>query len=163
MQEGPDNSMADTATGIPAELRFTLDPAPSVETLRKLGDAINTFHALTVPLDAQRFALLLHAEHGGLAGGLCGVLAWQWLFVQALWVDDTWRGRGIGRGLLARAEAHAVAAGCHSVWLDTFQARGFYRALGYQEFGALENYPEGQTRWFLCKRLRGDVSLNAPM
>ena len=150
--------MADTATGIPAELRFTLDSAPSTETLRILGDAINAFHVRTVPLDAHRFALLLHAEDGGLAAGLFGVLAWQWLFVQALWVDDAWRRRGIGRALLAQAEAHAVAAGCHSVWLDTFQARGFYLALGYQEFGALENYPKGQTRWFLRKRLGGDVS-----
>jgi GNAT superfamily N-acetyltransferase len=158
MQEGPDYSMADTATSIPAELRFTLDPAPSIETLRALGDAIDGFHARTVPLESQRFALLLHAQDGGLAGGLFGVLAWQWLFVQALWVDDAWRRRGIGRALLARAEAHAAAAGCHSVWLDTFQARGFYLALGYQEFGSLENYPEGQTRCFLRKRLGAAVS-----
>ena len=148
--------MADMATGIPAELHLTLDPAPSIDTLRALGDAINAFHARTVPLDAQRFALLLHAQDGGLAGGLFGVLAWQWLFVQALWVDDAWRRRGIGRALLARAEAHAVAARCHSVWLDTFQARDFYLALGYQDFGALEDYPQGQTRWFLRKRLGGD-------
>jgi GNAT superfamily N-acetyltransferase len=158
MQEGPEHSMADMATGIPVELRLTLDPAPSIETLRALGDAINVFHARTVPLEAQRFALLLHDQGGGLAGGLYGVLAWQWLFVQALWVDDAWRRRGIGRALLARAEAYAAAGGCHSAWLDTFQAHGFYLALGYQEFGALENYPEGQTRWFLRKRLSGEVS-----
>jgi ribosomal protein S18 acetylase RimI-like enzyme len=150
--------MTDMAAGIPAELHLTLDPAPPIETLRALGDAIDRFNARTVPLDAQRFALLLHAQDDSLAGGLFGVLAWQWLFVQALWVDDAWRRRGIGRALLARAEAHAMAAGCHSVWLDTFQARGFYRALGYHEFGALENYPEGQTRWFLRKRLGGEAS-----
>jgi GNAT superfamily N-acetyltransferase len=145
--------MTDMATGIPTELRLTLDPAPSIETLRTLGNAIDAFNTRTVPLEAQRFALLLHAEDGGLVGGLFGVLAWQWLFVQALWVDDAWRRRGIGRALLARAEAVAAAAGCHSAWLDTFQARGFYLALGYQEFGALENYPAGQTRSFLRKRL----------
>jgi GNAT superfamily N-acetyltransferase len=150
--------MADMATGIPSELHLTLDPAPSIDTLRALGDGINAFHARTVPLDAQRFALLLHAQDGGLGGGLFGVLAWQWLFVQALWVDDAWRRRGIGRALLSRAEAHAMAARCHSVWLDTFQARDFYLALGYRDFGALEDYPQGQTRWFLRKRLGGDES-----
>jgi GNAT superfamily N-acetyltransferase len=149
--------MVDMATGIPTELRLTLDPTPSTETLRALGDAIDAFHARTVPLDSKRFALLLHAQDGALAGGLYGAFAWQWLFVQALWVDDAWRRRGIGRALLALAENHAAAAGCHSVWLDTFQAREFYLALGYQEFGALENYPEGQTRWFLRKQLSGDV------
>jgi GNAT superfamily N-acetyltransferase len=150
--------MTDMANGIPAELHFTLDPTPSIGTLRAFGDAIDAFNARTVPLEAQRFALLLHDQDGGLAGGLFGVLAWQWLFVQALWVDDTWRGRGIGRELLTRAEAYAAAAGCHSVWLDTFQARGFYLALGYQEFGVLEDYPPGQTRWFLRKRLSRDAS-----
>jgi hypothetical protein len=36
-----------------------------------------------------------------------------------------------------RAEVHARERGCHSAWLDTFsfQARGFYEKLGYDEFG----------------------------
>ncbi len=136
----------------PEALRLTFEPAPSPELRRVVGEAIDAFNARTVPQDAQRFALLLH-ERERLAAGLFGVLAWQWLFVAALWVDDAWRGRGVGTALLARAEAHGAAAGCHSVWLDTFQARGFYVALGYCEFGALEDYPPGQTRYFMRKRL----------
>jgi len=149
--------MADWAADIPVDLRLTFDRTPSIETLRTLGNAIDAFNARMAPLETQRFALLLHAQDGSLTGGLFGVLAWQWLFVQALWVDDVWRRRGIGRALLARAEAHAETQGCHSVWLDTFQARGFYLKLGYQEFGALEDYPAGQTRSFLRKQLRGDA------
>ncbi len=46
------------------------------------------------------------------------------------------------------------AHGCHAVWLDTFQARAhFYEALGYTVFGALEAYPDAQTRYFLRKTL----------
>jgi GNAT superfamily N-acetyltransferase len=145
--------MTHDAAGIPRELRLAFDAAPSVETRRTLGNAIDAFNARTVPQDEQRFALLLHDEGDRLAAGLSGVLSWQWLFVSALWVGDTWRRRGIGRALLTRAEAHAVAAGCHSAWLDTFQARDFYLALGYQRFGALNDYPSGQTRCFLRKRL----------
>ena len=144
--------MHETA-GIPTELRLSFDAAPSLETRRALADAIDAFHARTVPQDEQRFALLLHDEGDRLVAGLSGQLAWQWLFVQALWVSDAWRGRGIGRALLTQAEAHAVAAGCHSAWLDTFQARGFYLALGYRQFGALNDYPPGQTRCFLRKTL----------
>jgi hypothetical protein len=54
---------------------------------------------------------------------------------------------------LARAEAFAVVTRCHSAWLDTFQARNFYLRHGYREFGALEGYPQGQTRYFLRKAL----------
>jgi GNAT superfamily N-acetyltransferase len=145
--------MLHDATGIPAELHLTLDAAPSIETRRSLGDAIDEFHARTVPQDAQRFALLLRDDDNQLVGGLSGQLSWQWLFVQALWVGDAWQRRGIGRALLTRAETYAVVAGCHSAWLDTFQARGFYLALGYRQFGVLNDYPPGQARFFLCKRL----------
>jgi GNAT superfamily N-acetyltransferase len=141
---------------IPDALRLSFDVAPSPETRSALGQEINAFHARTVPHDSRRFALLLRDAEDHLAAGLSGVLSWQWLFVEALWVGDAWRRRGIGRALLARAEAHAAAAGCHSAWLDTFQARAFYLALGYRQFGALDDYPTGQTRHFLCKRLCND-------
>jgi GNAT superfamily N-acetyltransferase len=145
--------MTHTASGFPVELDFSFDPAPEMAARGVLGQAINAFHGRTVPQDSRRFALLLRDAAGQIAAGLSGVLSWQWLFVEALWVGDAWRGRGVGRELLTRAEAHAVAEGCHSVWLDTFQARDFYLALGYQPFGALEDYPPGQTRFFLSKRL----------
>lgn len=136
----------------PEALRLSFEPAPSPDIRRVLGEAIDAFNARTVPQEVHRFALLLH-EGERLAAGLIGVLSWQWLFVAALWVDDAWRGQGVGTALLARAEAHATAAGCHSAWLDTFQAHDFYAALGYREFGALEDYPPGQTRYFMRKRL----------
>ncbi len=97
--------MAHDTTGIPAELRLSFDRAPPVETRNALDREINAFHARTVPHDAQRFALLLRDTDNHLAAGLSGVLSWQWLFVEALWVGDAWRRRGIGRALLARAES----------------------------------------------------------
>jgi GNAT superfamily N-acetyltransferase len=60
-----------------------------------------------------------------LEAGLERCAAWQRPFVEPLWVSDAWRHRGIGRALLAQAEAHAVAQESHSAWLDTFQAQGF--------------------------------------
>ena len=65
------------------------------------------------------------------------------------------RGRGIGTDLVSRAEREAVARGCHSAWLDTFefQARAFYEGLGYTCFGEVANYPAGFGRFFMKKRL----------
>jgi GNAT superfamily N-acetyltransferase len=137
-----------------AGLHLTFDPNPSVKTRRRLGAAINAFNARTAPLDLERFALLLRDDVGKLAAGLSGVLYWSWLFVDALWVSDGWRGRGIGRALMAGAEDYACAKDCHSAWLDTFQARGFYERLGYKRFGVLDDYPPGQSRHFLRKRLQ---------
>ncbi len=131
------------------------DPAPSAETRAALGRAINAFHSRTVPHESHRFAFLLRAADGELTAGVVGVLSWGWLFIEALWVDDSLRHQGVGRTLMARAESHALSQGCHAAWLDTFQAREFYLSLGYAPFGALEDYPKGQTRAFLRKTLTG--------
>jgi ribosomal protein S18 acetylase RimI-like enzyme len=70
------------------------------------------------------------------------------------WVSEGLRGRGVGRELMAQAEALAHERDCHSAWLDTFsfQAPGFYEKLGYQEFGRLD-YPPDHHRCFIRKRL----------
>jgi len=78
------------------------------------------------------------------------------LCVDLLFVPDTLRGRGLGSELMKRAEEEALARGCHSAWLDTFQfqARGFYERIGYQIFGELSDFPAGHARYFMKKALR---------
>ena len=53
------------------------------------------------------------------------------------------------------AENFARERDCIGVWLDTFdfQAPAFYRKLGYQAFGQLNDYPPGHQRLFFQKRL----------
>ena len=90
--------------------------------------------------------------------GLAGETYSGWPFIRYLWVGDTLRGKGIGRKLMAGAEARALERGCHSAWVDTFsfQAPGFYRKLGYEVFGELD-YPPEHKRIFLQKRLAGGM------
>jgi GNAT superfamily N-acetyltransferase len=145
--------MAHDTTILPIGVNLTFDPDPSVETRRALGSEINAFHARTVPFSAERFALLLHDAGEKRVAGLSGAISWGWLFVEGLWVSDDARCRGIGRALMSRAEDHARDQGCHSAWLDTFRARRFYERLGYASFGVLEDYPPGQSRTFMRKRL----------
>lgn len=101
--------------------------------------------------NSKGVALLLQDDDACLKGGASGLLYCDWLRVDGLWVDDSLRHRGIGTELMIRAKNHAVAKGCHSAWLDTFQARGFYKAVGYELFGMLNDYPAGQTQHFLEK------------
>lgn len=70
------------------------------------------------------------------------------------WVD----GRKPGAGLtLARFEAwgalvarlHAFAHTC----TFTYQSPDFYRAMGYEVFGVVDDYPEGIVQYFLKKKL----------
>ena len=134
-------------------LHVIWDDNPSIETRNKLSEKIDAFNARTVPFKFERFALLLQDAAVCLKGGVSGIIYWEWLFVDNLWIDDSLQRRGIGTELIKRAESHAITKGCHSAWLDTFQARGFYEALGYELFGMLDDYPAGQKRYFLRKRL----------
>jgi GNAT superfamily N-acetyltransferase len=84
--------------------------------------------------------------------------AWSdgWLHVEILWVRDEHRNRGIGTRIMRCSEQAGRSGGCHGAWIDTSSARAhrFYVALGYQDFGMLENQgserPAGHRRWFLA-------------
>jgi ribosomal protein S18 acetylase RimI-like enzyme len=136
---------------LPPHLILDLDPDPGFRA--ELGRRINAFHDQTVPFRSKRFTLRHDSAEGQLMGGLSAVISWGWLFIDAVWVDPMARRQGTGRHLLARAEQHAVTEGCHAAWLDTFQAKAFYEAIGYTVFGELESYPGGQTRYFMRKSL----------
>jgi len=134
-------------------LPLEYDASPSPETRAALAREINEFNSRAFPYASSRFAYLSRGANGTLQAGVMGTMSWGWLFVEAVWVVDALRGRGVGRDLMAAAENHAREAGCHAVWLDTFQARDFYLALGYETFGVLEDYPAGQQRTFMRKIL----------
>lgn len=86
---------------------------------------------------------LMVAELGGTIVGLLHVFARPALekpveaLVQSLVVDETCRGAGIGRALMASAETWARDRGLPFVTLHTqlkrADARAFYRSLGYGE------------------------------
>jgi ribosomal protein S18 acetylase RimI-like enzyme len=134
-------------------IRIELDEAPTREDRKVLERAIDDFNARTTPGALERFGVFMRDAEGELVGGLDGVIAWQWLYVESIWVHEELRHRGYGRDLLTAAERRALERDCHSAWLGTFQALGFYQKCGYRVFGTLEDYPPGQSRYFLRKRL----------
>jgi GNAT superfamily N-acetyltransferase len=138
-----------------SHLRFDIEDAPSDADVEILPNGLEEFNESRWPGHQPWKALGVFARDGqrivaGLSGGTyCG-----WLFIRYLWVSDALRSKGIGRQLMAGAEARALERGCHSAWVDTFsfQAPGFYRKLGYEAFGELD-YPPDHKRFFLKKRL----------
>ena len=130
-----------------------IDPPASV------GDAVLT--PLIAHNEAQAgatgylpLAVTVRAADGTVVGGLAGYVLYRYLFVELLALGPA-RGKGLGRQVMALAEAEARRRDCLGIWLDTFtfQAPGFYAKLGFKEFGRISGYPPGHDRIYLLKRL----------
>ena len=111
--------------------------------------------------EATAEALVVAAWRGdALVGGLEGRIAWSWLRIDRLWVDERARREGVGSWLLREAERLALDAGAIGAHLDSFgfQGPGFYQRRGYRTLGALADYPPGDQHLFLWKRLQREAS-----
>jgi GNAT superfamily N-acetyltransferase len=90
-----------------------------------------------------------------IVGGIVGHLWTTVLFIQYFWIEQKQRGKGYGTKLIAAIEDEARRLGAIRAYVDTmsFQAPGFYRSCGYEEFGAIDGYPGGVTRHSFTKSL----------
>ena len=137
---------------------LTLDEAqaPSPEDLRAVVRGLVAHNTTRAPPEDHRpLAAFVRGPGGEVHGGAAGYTHWGWLFVSHLWVPESLRGTGWGRRLMQAIETAALRRGCHAAHLDTFsfQSLGFYERLGYERFATLEDYPPGEQRHFLRKRL----------
>lgn len=100
--------------------------------------------------------VFLYDSQQRVMGGLLAGTFWGCVEISVLWVEPAVRGRGHGAALLATAEREATARGCQVAIVRTFsfQAPGFYRRHGYEEFGRCEGKREGHSLYYFRKQLR---------
>ena len=144
-------------------LRLTLSDQADEAARERIDRGISEYNNITSPAHLAARApgavrpldILVRDAHGRLLGGLIADTFWNWMEVHDLWLEAELRRGGLGRTLLAAAEAQAQARGCAHAHLKTFsfQALDFYRKQGYTVIGALEDYPPGETFYWLRKDL----------
>ena len=119
---------------------------------RKLVEFSDRF---TEPREPREIGVVLRDEHGTVGGGITANTAWDWFFIDVLWVSDELRGQGYGHALHERAEEMARAGGCRFAALSTFefQAREFHEAHGYEVQGQIDDFPKGHTQYRMSKAL----------
>jgi GNAT superfamily N-acetyltransferase len=148
-----------SSSRIPPQYQILVEDEPAEAAVEVLPRGLEAFNESQWPDHAPWRPLGVFIRDAEIImGGLAGETYCGWLCIRYLWVRDDLRSRGFGRELMARAETRAVERGCHSAWLDTFsfQARGFYEKLGYEEFGTLD-YPPNHKRHFMKKRLTSEL------
>ncbi|MDX2144165.1 MAG: GNAT family N-acetyltransferase [Rhodospirillaceae bacterium] len=139
-------------------LSFALLDKPDLADVKVLGEGLNAHAALAGhPSEWVELAIFGRDEQGRIRAGLAGNTGQGLLYVRLLWVHDGLRQLGLGRKLLAMAEAEAVRRGCHTAGIDTFsfQAPQYYPKLGYREFGRIERLGARRdlTRYWFVKAI----------
>src|SRR4030088_671640 len=102
----------------------------------------------------RRFAVSLR-DDGAIVGGIVGEVWMNVLFIPFFWIEERFRGKGHGTALIEKIEEEARRFGAVRSYLDTMsvQAPDFYRARGYEAFGAIDGYPCGVARHWFTKAL----------
>ena len=135
---------------------FSIVESPDSRDVQFLDDRIYEYNVSRTGIaDARLLTIILrdHDQHI-----MAGVHGWTWgtcCEVRTLWIHEQWRGRGLGSRLMAAAEAEVRARGATQIVLSThsFQAPGFYRRLGFEPVGSVDDYPIGHESIVLRKRL----------
>ena len=125
------------------------------EAKRAVLAGLNRFNVEYLPKQAHRSLAIAMRDEGAIVGGIFGELWITVLSIKYFWIDERFRGKGHGTALIGSIEGEARRLGAVRAYVDTmsFQAPGFYRSCGYEQFGAIDGYPGGVTRHWFTKAL----------
>jgi GNAT superfamily N-acetyltransferase len=122
-----------------------------------LADRIYEYNAhATGYFDGQLLGACIRNDAGDIIAGFHGHTWGGCCELAHVWVDETYRGQGLGAVLLRSAEAEAVARGCAQIVLAThsFQAPGFYERMGYERKYTIQGQPKGYADIIYAKVLQ---------
>ena len=131
--------------------------SPSPRDIQLLEDSIDEFNMSSTGIrDARLLAIMHHDRDARLVAGLYG---WTWggcCEIKTFWIDEQWRGRGLGTHLIQAAETEARDRGATQIVLSThsFQAPRFYQRFGFEIVGQVNDYPAGYQSIYMRKHLR---------
>ena len=93
---------------------------------------------------------------GNLIAGAGGCMtAYRIFYVSTVFVDESFRGKGIGKKLMECIENRAASLGANLIRLDTFDWQGvdFYKSIGYEQVGYYKSESDNFSEHFLLKKL----------
>lgn len=97
--------------------------------------------------------LYLKTNEGKTIGAiLCDTFSYC-MYIDVMWIDEAYRGKGYGKALINSAEKIAKENGCIFSHTCTFsyQSPWVYKSCGYEVFAIIEDYPDDIKQYFLKK------------
>ena len=104
--------------------------------------------------DGIGIKLVIRDSADDVIGGLLAFTTMRNLVIELVWLDERYRGRGLGRKLILEAERIATEHGCIAVQASalSFQSPEFLRRMEYTVFGMSDGYPDPVKEYYLIKR-----------
>ena len=136
--------------------QLVVSDAPTARDVQFLEASIDEFNLSHTGIrDVRLLSILVRDRDDAIVAGLFG---WTWggcCEVKTFWIHERYRHRGLGTRLMKAAETEARARGAAQMVLSThsFQAPEFYRRLGFEVVGYVDDYPIGYQSIYLRKRL----------
>jgi len=135
---------------------FAENHRQNIDVIRIIDHGLSEYNQSVQPdPDAAPLVLAIRSDDDRTVAGVTGRSAYGWMRVDVIWVGQSHRGKGLGQLLMSNVEQIARVRQCIGVHLDThgFQAPGFYTRLGYEVFGELSDYPQGEKHYYFRKML----------
>jgi len=136
-------------------LQLITDHNPSNADNTIIRDGIIGFNERKLSAENKAFSIFLKDADGKIHGGILTWLDIESVYIDILWIKESWRGKDYGTKLILAAEAEGVKHGCRYCTVDTFdfQAEEFYLKNGYERMGEIKNYIREHSRIFLRKKI----------
>lgn len=94
-------------------------------------------------------------EEKKIIGGAILEKAFDWLYIEKLWIKEEYRNKRLGTQIIKKTEELAKELKLIGFRVCTwdFQAKGFYEKQRMKTHGKLEDCPRGTTMYYLNKRV----------
>ncbi len=113
-------------------MQFRLENRESKKT-QELGNLIRAYNqSKREPSKSEPLNIYVEDQQGNLIAGMVAETFGNWLEIEYLFVQEDFRGQGIGSNILNRAEKEARERKCNYSFVNTyqFQAPDFYKKHG---------------------------------
>lgn len=125
------------------------------EVQQALIDFNSEFMSTELTNKYEEICLVVKDEQDKICGGLNAMICWNFMEISVVFIDEGLRSFGYGKKLMEQAEQIALNEKCDFIKLDTleFQAKEFYKKLGYSVFGEIDHVAKKYKHYYMKKDL----------
>ena len=138
------------------QLQILTNAHANSESIAKIETGLNDFNRSSSSIaEVEPLHSLATGMDGKVYGGAIGRTWGECCELQLIWVDEEYRGNGIGKLLMDSFENEAVNRGCKLIYLSTFTFQGplFYEKRGYTEVLRIAGFSGGEEKIHMQKNV----------